>query len=382
MDIDPQLVKHVVDVGASAWASKEVIAKIIGPTADYLGGEIKNFTQKCNVNLSEVFERAKRKLGPRIDDPAQVNPRVLKGVLSEGAFAEDEIAAEYFGGVLAASRSQDGADDRGVAFLGLIRDLSIYQLRFHYLFYSWVRHLFVNSGLQLGLPKDRAAIRLFILMPVFTESVNFSERAASVSRADHCILGLARHGLIDASYVYGAREHVVSAWSRAPSAGMVLSPSPFGGELFLWAHGWGDRSINELLVSTLELSDTSPVEVPRGVCAISDERQIDMIHADATKLAEDIKAFRARVESAIANGLVPPGLPNDLKAEAQYVIEEIRVHINELAEPVLTEYLDDYLYPPENRTFKQRLESLANLASMALSLTSEEEGEAGDDSAE
>src|SRR4029079_4536468 len=325
MEIDSYIAQHIVEVGAGAWASKEILAKILGPTAEYLGGEIKNFAQKCNVNLSEIFTKATRKLGSRLDQPGQVNPRVLKGVIAEGAFAEDPVAAEYFAGVLAAARSSDGQDDRGVGFLALIRDLSVYQLHLHYLYYAWIRELFVGSQLQIGLPHDRQKVRLFVPMNVFQEHVRIETTAEQTSLADHCVLGLARHGLIDSSYVYGSREHVLTTWSKAPSAGIVASPTPYGAELFLWAHGWGNRSINELFLTDLELAAPNVVTAPPGVVAIREERLLLELRREAESLSQRVHEFIERVEFAIRVETVPPALPLDIKRHAEYVIEQIRL---------------------------------------------------------
>src|SRR5258708_18135700 len=105
----------LVKIGAAAWASKEVAGKLLGPPFDYIGGEIRHFTEKCNVNITSIFARAKRKLGERLEESGAVSPRVLRHVIDEGAFCNEAIAAEYVAGVLAAARVEGGRDDQGVA---------------------------------------------------------------------------------------------------------------------------------------------------------------------------------------------------------------------------------------------------------------------------
>jgi len=373
MDTDPNLVKHIVEVGAGAWASKDIVAKILGPTAEYLGGEIRNFAAKCNINLSQVFEKARKKLGGRIDEPGQVNPRVLKGVLQDGAFADDEVAAEYFGGILAAARSEDGRDDRGVAFLALIRDLSAYQLHFHYLCYSWMRSLYGESGLQIGLPTDRRKIRIFISMDLFKSLIQVSTAAEKISLVDHCVLGLARLGLISDAYVYGSQDQVQTAWSKAPSAGIIVSPTPYGAELFLWAHGLGNKSVNELLSPELDLAETDTAEIPKGVCAIHEEKEIARLRGEIDKLSQEIKAYRDRVDVARREEKYPPALPLDLKQHAEYVIEEVRNSLNVGAAIVMQNGLDTFLYPDENASLDDRLDSLASVTSTAYNVLKDEE---------
>jgi hypothetical protein len=118
----------------TALGSAKVVEKILGPTAEYLGLGMREWTEHRVENLGKVFENAKKKLGEKLDGPGAVPPKVLKGILEEGQFCDDELAAEYFGGVLASSKSEVGRDDRGAAFIALIGRLSSYQIRAHFFF--------------------------------------------------------------------------------------------------------------------------------------------------------------------------------------------------------------------------------------------------------
>ena len=63
-----------------------------------------------------------------------------------GACTEDEIGAEYFGGILAASRSDDGRNDDAIQFVEVIKSMSSKQLRLHYVIYNALNKLLVSSG--------------------------------------------------------------------------------------------------------------------------------------------------------------------------------------------------------------------------------------------
>ncbi len=108
--VDPNSIEPntVVGAGLLALASKDTLNRLLGPTADYIGGEIRGLAEKCNINLGCIVRRAVKKLGRKIDEPGAVNSRVLRQVWSEGRFIEDELVAEYFGGLLASSRSASG----------------------------------------------------------------------------------------------------------------------------------------------------------------------------------------------------------------------------------------------------------------------------------
>ncbi len=129
----------LVSTGLMVVVGADAFKRLLGPTADYMGGEFKNLAEKCVTNLGRIFKSATKRLGPKINGPGGISPRVLKQVCSEGAFVEDELAAEYYGGLFASARSPDGKDDRALPLLSIVRDLSVYDLRLHYLIYSMVR---------------------------------------------------------------------------------------------------------------------------------------------------------------------------------------------------------------------------------------------------
>jgi hypothetical protein len=139
-----------IGTGLAVLGSKDIIVKILGPTAEYLGNEIKNLVHKCNVNLDTIFIRAKEKLGDNLNKPGHVNPKVLKQIIDEGRFCEDLIITDYYGGVLASSKSDIERDDRGIAILNKIKSLSVYGLRLHYIFYSVIYKMYNGKGIHLG----------------------------------------------------------------------------------------------------------------------------------------------------------------------------------------------------------------------------------------
>ncbi len=96
-------------------ASKEIITRFLGPTAEYLGEELKNSVEKCNINLNDIFQKAVRKSGERLNEEALVNPRVLKSVVTDGSYCDDDTLKEYYAGILASSRTTNATNDIGVS---------------------------------------------------------------------------------------------------------------------------------------------------------------------------------------------------------------------------------------------------------------------------
>ena len=259
----------VVGSGLAVLGSKDILTKLLGPTADYVGGEIRGFVEKCNVNLDNVFVKAVRKLGERLDEKGTVSARVLRHVVDEGRFCEDEIVAEYYGGVLASSRSPSGRDDRGVALLSVIKSLSVYQVRFHCLVYALMRQHYFGQDLNLGDQHDCLKMRLFIPTPVYDKAMEFSSDENGGAIMIHCLFGLKKQDLLhdmlsgDPDFLY---PRFPSLKDKGP--GMIVSPSILGAELYLWASGVSGASGAELLSASVP-SIASPIEIVEGSFPLS-----------------------------------------------------------------------------------------------------------------
>lgn len=254
-----------VGAGLAVIGSKDILVKILGPTADYVGGEIKNLVQKCNVNLDNIFIKAQKKLGARIDEPGTVSPRVLKHVIDEGRFCEDSIVADYYGGVLASSKSEVDRDDRGVAILATIKSLSIYQLRLHYLFYSIVYSIYNGKGKSLGT--DRHQMSVYIPISVYLQAMDFAPHENPAAILSHSVEGLVRSGLVEPVYKYGEKEHLSKIFPGATEAGLVMAPNVHGAEVFLWGQGIKGATGHELVQPTLKLPPPE-FAIPSGALPI------------------------------------------------------------------------------------------------------------------
>jgi len=226
-----------VGAGLAILGSKDILNKILGPTADYIGDEAKGLVEKCNINLNNVFNRAKEKLGPRLDDDGAVSPRVLRHVFEDGRFADEEIVVEYYGGLLAGSKSESGKDDQALPYLAKVQQMSAYQLRLHFLFYYELLRIHNNSDKNLGLGTDCPKLSLVIPHELFIQALPAKEVAQKYWKImAHAVVGLSQNGLLS-SYAYGEIPERTKNFPGAPSNAIYLAPSFLGAELFMWALG-------------------------------------------------------------------------------------------------------------------------------------------------
>ena len=226
--------------GMSVLASKDLLNKLLGPTADYLGEEIRGLVEKCNVNLDNVFRNATSKLGDRLMEPGRVSPRVLKSIVNEGRFCDDPIMVEYLGGILATAREGADRDDRGVFYLGIVESLSAYQIRTHFLVYSAiVRH---GPPLQQDLSHwyKQDTIAVAFLEEDYAKAMECSDDEDGPSIAYHAFLGLEQKALTEGGTFVKEPSQVSSL--EAPYR--YVWPTRHGFGLFLWALGYGNRPVN------------------------------------------------------------------------------------------------------------------------------------------
>jgi hypothetical protein len=233
----------------AAYMTKDGLAKLLGPTADYLGGELKAYTEKRIQNVGKIFNNAERKLGDKLEQPGSVPPKVLKTIINEGSYSEDEIAVEYFSGVLASSRTENSRDDRGARIAKILDNMSSYQLRFHYLFYSTIASVFKHKNLSFNELKDRTNLELFMPLEGFYVGMGFSEEEWNNPQLMlHIFSGLESDGMIDKAWKYGPRHEYMDNNNdrKVLGSGVVCTPSVSGAELFLWGFGKGNNDLSDI----------------------------------------------------------------------------------------------------------------------------------------
>lgn len=259
----------------AALGSANVVEKILGPTAEYVGSGLKDWTQRSVRNVGRIFEHARVLLGYKIDSPGAVPPRVLKEVLKEGPFCEDQLWAEYFGGVLASSRTENGRDDRGARFAAMISRLSTYQVRLHFVIYKLVKLLFDGTDHSVTTPAARSALTTFIPFGTFAAAMELGPKEQPDVILQHAVVGLVTEGLIEQRCQFGPTEHIQShGFKEADTGGILVEPSALGVELFHWAHGLGDLHPVRFLKSDTHFKSQVRLVITPGVRSVRDPSRI------------------------------------------------------------------------------------------------------------
>jgi hypothetical protein len=226
-----------ISAGLVAYASKDLIAKLLGPSADYMGGEIKGLVEKYNINLNSIFVKAFRKSGESLEQDGQVNPRVLKGIIDDGSFCDEDLLKEYYAGILSSSRTTDMSDDIGVSHLATLKSLSVYQVRLHYLFYTeFHRHYSINPC-SLGGQIDRENRRIYMPYKVFADAIRLENVRDFETILTHSITGLVKNNLLGNMWQCGSKDVLVRYFPSVQQDGIILEPSLPGIEFYIWSNG-------------------------------------------------------------------------------------------------------------------------------------------------
>lgn len=131
------------------------LQKVFGPALSEIGEDLKRAYSKGRDHL---IAAASRKIDD-FEDGKRTNLRVTRDVLWNGSLAEDEVCAEYFGGCLAASRSEDGKEDDSIQFVDVIKSLSSRQLRLHYIVYHSLNINLVKTGSPIKIAHNEELMR-------------------------------------------------------------------------------------------------------------------------------------------------------------------------------------------------------------------------------
>ena len=191
------------------WALK----KVLGPTLGELGEDLKRLYIKGRDRL---IAAANRKI-PDSNDGKKANLRVTRDVLWNGSFTDDEVCAEYFGGILASSRSAEGQDDGAIQFVDVVKSLSAKQLHLHYVIYNSLNKLLVaeEGSVNVGMGSEIQRKRAWFASRELVEKLEL--------RLDTDLNILHRQGLLHA---YGIDQHEFEGKGSLPYT--QVDPNTFG----------------------------------------------------------------------------------------------------------------------------------------------------------
>lgn len=239
---------------------RNMLGVLFGETASYIGDSVAAMLERRRANVVRICKIALKRLGDGIAQPGSIPPRVIGYLLRDGSYCRDLAASEYWGGILACSKSVNSRDDRAARRLGMLARLGEYQLRSHYLFYATLRLLLMNfrEPAKVDFDHDRMKLSTFIPAGYYILAMDFNkDEIARMPKLIHDVLyGLGQEMLLEGSNT-GADDYLKTQFTTNVTGvirgeGIVFAPSIAGIELFLWAFGIRDADIRYFLDPRLD----------------------------------------------------------------------------------------------------------------------------------
>jgi hypothetical protein len=272
----PELAKWAGEA-AGAGLSATLAWNVLGPPSRAIGRRLERSVDEFDLGqIGRVVRSAGRKV-PNLATPGQVPARVLARVLDEAEWVDEEILVEYLGGVLASSRSPEGLDDRGVTWVGFIRDMSAYALKMHYVIYTCARRLYPDRVESITDGSKLHAGRMFIPEHLFMEILDVADESQREGVVSHCVFRLHSLGLIADGFAHSDEPTFLQTHGSFPQAtegGLCVTATASGVELYMWGHGHGARSLDDFLDVDLAFERPEGLEVGTGAHLIDDVLEV------------------------------------------------------------------------------------------------------------
>jgi hypothetical protein len=236
---------------------------VLGPSAKYLGEEVRGLAQVGAQNIKRVFEHAQKRNLELGKTSGTVAPRLLHPILQSAYFCEDELVASYLGGVLSSARTEVNRDDRPVGIVRMIDGLSSYALRIHCLVYSSVvafprespKDMFkwLRNGHGVTVLFDESKLR---------EKMDFVDGENPEEIMEHAFLSLDAHDLLSEGHRH-FRLHKPGINAR------FCRLSLRGVELFCWGNGQSQGGSHEYFLGNVKNNEIAqlaiePLEIQLG----------------------------------------------------------------------------------------------------------------------
>lgn len=222
---------------AVALPGEWAIKKTFGPVLGEIGDDMKKLYA---LGRDKIIIAGYKKIFNK-DDGKCANLRVTRDVFWNGSFTDEQICAEYFGGIFAASRSEDGKDDTGVFYVDLIKSLSSNQLKLHYLIYLALNKALIadtsKSKINPGQEREITPQRIHF----------FYEEIETITGSKD--IGLDLHALCSKDIIgnFQVESHVLKNGNSVHY--IYAHPKPLGVQLYAVAHnkldGWRDFVVQD-----------------------------------------------------------------------------------------------------------------------------------------
>jgi hypothetical protein len=241
--------------GALTFIIKPQIEKLLGPTVEYYGEELRDYFKKRRAqNCNNILEKSIKLLGSRLENIGSISTRIVGHLLTDGSFIENELMQEYYAGIIASSRTNDPIEDRALIFLKLLSEMSHYEIKSHYLFYSKIRDLNLNTRYNIFSSIESQMIKGYVSYNEFETFLGIKDWEYYDKKVllSDIFFRFDKSALIE-NFIYGNIKRIRNIDPNTHEGDISFSCSVFGVQFYLWAHGEGLRQASDFFDSNLQL---------------------------------------------------------------------------------------------------------------------------------
>lgn len=221
-------------VAAASWA----LWKILGPAAEEFADAARRWAAYRTRNIGRVLEMAAEEAGADLEQSGEVHPRVAHRLIEEGSYCDDDVMQRYLAGMLRASRTPDGTDDRAAYYVNLVASLPANHVRLHHAIYSAVAEHPRPTALLIGdlSQYEELTVKASVESAASILSVRAGEDPEDV--VTDTVHGLIREGLLyGRRYVVGGVDEFRRVGASVSEPSMFVRPNAVGALLYLWGRG-------------------------------------------------------------------------------------------------------------------------------------------------
>lgn len=250
---------------------QELTLKLLGPSFEYAGNippRIAEYTlskiKEIEIyNLKNIFCRAEKKMASNGTFNLDTNLRIVRGVVEQGIYAQDEVMVEYFAGILASSKTEDGMDDTCVPYLQMIKSLSSFDLKLHCFIYKTIYNEYKGLNYRFATQEDRDRMNTHVCIDDLFKNANM--KANDINFLIESLFRLIQNELISENFKSGQPISEVKKLNpQIEQIGISFSPSLLGAKVFMSAYGYGCESVEKFF--ELEYEDDLEIKPANNPC--------------------------------------------------------------------------------------------------------------------
>lgn len=259
---EKEIIEKAIEEGAKITVGKLVdgissfFSVICMPAAEEFGLYLKDRVAIYRLtNIHKVILKAQKRINKDTSKiSSSVSPKLIKTIVDEASWAEDESVQEMWAGLLAGAALNNEITDESIIYVNQLKELSAYEARLVNLIYSDPR--IGSVGQPITIVNDSFLLNNRLIFPLSTIF------ELSPKPLNHIVEGRSHDELLANKEEWGLalgfvrpqldsliRHHVIEKWEKHTQETVVFYPSLTGLDLYMRCTGYNVYPIEAYLLT-------------------------------------------------------------------------------------------------------------------------------------